>query len=109
MRTAEKIIRVSLPSITDIYTTGCIRKDNSIVDDPTHLTLTFHPAAIWKKVQKSYTSHSRAPSILSFQCDHWLYPWSESCHLVVLTDAVDGSVWTACVQETAVERATWGL
>ncbi|KAK3572559.1 hypothetical protein QTP86_000434 [Hemibagrus guttatus] len=29
VRTAKKIIRVSLPSITDIYT-------NSIVDDPTH-------------------------------------------------------------------------
>ncbi|KAK3572636.1 hypothetical protein QTP86_001137 [Hemibagrus guttatus] len=36
VRTAEKIIGVSLPSITDIYTTRCIRKANSIVDDPTH-------------------------------------------------------------------------
>ncbi|KAK3556678.1 hypothetical protein QTP70_013059 [Hemibagrus guttatus] len=36
VRTAEKIIRVSLPSITDIYSTHCIRKANSIVDDPTH-------------------------------------------------------------------------
>ncbi|KAK3571042.1 hypothetical protein QTP86_001294 [Hemibagrus guttatus] len=36
VRTAEKIIRVSLPSITDIYSTRCIRKANSIVDDPTH-------------------------------------------------------------------------
>ncbi|KAK3528547.1 hypothetical protein QTP70_002798 [Hemibagrus guttatus] len=35
-RTAEKIIGVSLPSITDMYTTRCIRKANSIVDDPTH-------------------------------------------------------------------------
>ncbi|KAK3527713.1 hypothetical protein QTP86_000381 [Hemibagrus guttatus] len=32
----EKIIGVSLPSITDMYTTRCIRKANSIVDDPTH-------------------------------------------------------------------------
>ncbi|KAK3544418.1 hypothetical protein QTP86_011156 [Hemibagrus guttatus] len=48
----------------------------------------------------SYTSHSRAPSVQSFQCDHWLYPWTESRRLVVLTDAVDGSVWTACDQET---------
>ncbi|KAK3527308.1 hypothetical protein QTP86_020237 [Hemibagrus guttatus] len=32
--TAEKIIRVSLPSIMDIYTTCCICKANSIVDDP---------------------------------------------------------------------------
>ncbi|KAK3572691.1 hypothetical protein QTP86_004149 [Hemibagrus guttatus] len=31
VRTAEKIIRVSLPSITDIYSTRCIRKANSIV------------------------------------------------------------------------------
>ncbi|KAK3534738.1 hypothetical protein QTP86_024073, partial [Hemibagrus guttatus] len=44
-----------------------------------------------------------------FQFDHSLYPWSESRRLVVLTDAVDGSVWTACEQETAVDRATWGL
>ncbi|KAK3549511.1 hypothetical protein QTP86_002479 [Hemibagrus guttatus] len=36
VRTAEKIIRVSLPSIMDIYSTRCIRKANSIVDDPTH-------------------------------------------------------------------------
>ncbi|KAK3517276.1 hypothetical protein QTP70_002302 [Hemibagrus guttatus] len=34
VRTVEKII--SLPSIMDIYTTRCIRKANSIVDDPTH-------------------------------------------------------------------------
>ncbi|KAK3516230.1 hypothetical protein QTP70_006379 [Hemibagrus guttatus] len=36
VRTAEKIIGVSFPSITDIYATHCIRKANSIVDDPTH-------------------------------------------------------------------------
>lgn len=36
VRTAEKIIGVSLPSITDIYTSRCIRKATSIVDDPTH-------------------------------------------------------------------------
>ncbi|KAK3544360.1 hypothetical protein QTP86_009170 [Hemibagrus guttatus] len=36
VRTAEKIIGVSLPSITDMYTVHCIRKANSIVDDPTH-------------------------------------------------------------------------
>ncbi|KAK3562375.1 hypothetical protein QTP86_033422, partial [Hemibagrus guttatus] len=33
--TAEKI-GLSLPYITDMYTTRCIRKANSIVDDPTH-------------------------------------------------------------------------
>ncbi|KAK3526360.1 hypothetical protein QTP70_024633, partial [Hemibagrus guttatus] len=36
VKTAEKIIGVSLPSITDMYTPRCIRKGNSIVDDPTH-------------------------------------------------------------------------
>ncbi|KAK3564279.1 hypothetical protein QTP86_012000 [Hemibagrus guttatus] len=36
VRTAEKIIGVSLPSITDMYTTRCIHKANSIVDDRTH-------------------------------------------------------------------------
>ncbi|KAK3523934.1 hypothetical protein QTP70_016741, partial [Hemibagrus guttatus] len=36
VRTGEKIIGVSLPSITDMYTTRCICKANSIVDDPTH-------------------------------------------------------------------------
>ncbi|KAK3557526.1 hypothetical protein QTP70_028491, partial [Hemibagrus guttatus] len=47
--TAEKIIGVSIPSITYIYTTRCIRKTNSIVDDPTPLTHTLHPPAIWKE------------------------------------------------------------
>ncbi|KAI5619000.1 gastrula zinc finger protein XlCGF28.1-like [Silurus asotus] len=36
VRTAEKIIRISLPSIMDIYITRCIRKAHSIVDDHTH-------------------------------------------------------------------------
>ncbi|KAK3526608.1 hypothetical protein QTP70_030747 [Hemibagrus guttatus] len=36
VKTAEKIIGVSLPSIMDMYTTRCIRKANSILDDPTH-------------------------------------------------------------------------
>ncbi|KAI4880964.1 hypothetical protein NFI96_013716 [Prochilodus magdalenae] len=36
VRTAEKIIAVSFPTITDIYTTRCIRKATSIVDDHTH-------------------------------------------------------------------------
>ncbi|KAK3532133.1 hypothetical protein QTP86_008575 [Hemibagrus guttatus] len=34
VRTAEKIIGVSLPSITDMYTTRCIRKANSIKISP---------------------------------------------------------------------------
>ncbi|KAK3544979.1 hypothetical protein QTP86_031012, partial [Hemibagrus guttatus] len=49
VRTAEKIIVVSLPSITDIYSTRCIRKANSIVDDPTHPLHTLHPPAVWKE------------------------------------------------------------
>ncbi|KAK1789658.1 hypothetical protein P4O66_015559, partial [Electrophorus voltai] len=36
VRTAEKIIVVTLPSITDIYTTRCICKATSIVEDPRH-------------------------------------------------------------------------
>ncbi|KAI5621191.1 gastrula zinc finger protein XlCGF28.1-like, partial [Silurus asotus] len=36
VRTAEKIIGVTLPSFMDIYTTSCIRKAKSIVDNPTH-------------------------------------------------------------------------
>ncbi|KAK3505961.1 hypothetical protein QTP70_018982 [Hemibagrus guttatus] len=40
VRTTEKIIGVSLTSITDMYTTRCICKANSIVDDPTHPSYT---------------------------------------------------------------------
>ncbi|KAK3514112.1 hypothetical protein QTP70_005113 [Hemibagrus guttatus] len=36
VRTVEKITGVSFPSIMDMYTTRCIRKANSIVDNPTH-------------------------------------------------------------------------
>ncbi|KAI4878461.1 hypothetical protein NFI96_031688, partial [Prochilodus magdalenae] len=36
VRTAEKIIGVYLPSVTDIHTTHCTRKVISIVKDPTH-------------------------------------------------------------------------
>ncbi|KAK1803280.1 hypothetical protein P4O66_004067 [Electrophorus voltai] len=36
VRTAEIIIGVSLPSITNIYITRCIRKATNIVKDPTH-------------------------------------------------------------------------
>ncbi|KAK3523131.1 hypothetical protein QTP86_020215, partial [Hemibagrus guttatus] len=44
VRTAEKIIRVSLPSIMDIYSACCIREANSIVDDPTHTLFTLLPS-----------------------------------------------------------------
>ncbi|KAK1798628.1 hypothetical protein P4O66_006921, partial [Electrophorus voltai] len=36
VRTAEKIIGVSLPCITNTYITRCIRKATNIVKDPTH-------------------------------------------------------------------------
>ncbi|KAK1783969.1 hypothetical protein P4O66_004634, partial [Electrophorus voltai] len=36
VRTAEKMIGVSLPSITNIYITRCLRKATNIVKDPTH-------------------------------------------------------------------------
>ncbi|KAK3556430.1 hypothetical protein QTP70_008338 [Hemibagrus guttatus] len=59
VRTADKIIGVSLPSITDIYTTHCIRKANNIVDDHTPLTHTLHPPAIWKEVPKHSDPHNQ--------------------------------------------------
>ena len=36
VRTAKQIIGVTLPSISDIYTTRCIHNATSIVEDPTH-------------------------------------------------------------------------
>ncbi|KAK1788636.1 hypothetical protein P4O66_002459 [Electrophorus voltai] len=68
-RTTEKIIRVSLPSITDIYTIRCIRKATSIVEDPTHPSYKLFTLAIWKKSPdkhraleetKNYTTQSLA-------------------------------------------------
>ncbi|XP_070408498.1 ryanodine receptor 3 [Nothobranchius furzeri] len=47
VKTAEKIIGVSLPSIKDIYTTRCIRKATSIVADwshPSHTLFTLLPS-----------------------------------------------------------------
>ncbi|KAI4904290.1 hypothetical protein NFI96_000159 [Prochilodus magdalenae] len=82
VRTAEKIIGVSLPTITDIYTTHCIRKATSIVGDHTHLTHTLHPPTIWKKQlatevlqsltlsqtgNQSHTPHSWSNDILNKQ------------------------------------------
>ncbi|KAI4899970.1 hypothetical protein NFI96_015157 [Prochilodus magdalenae] len=53
VRTAEKIIEVSLPSVTDIHTTRCTRKALSIVKDPTHASHgLFYTAAIWQKEQE---------------------------------------------------------
>ncbi|KAI5616883.1 gastrula zinc finger protein XlCGF28.1-like [Silurus asotus] len=50
VRTAVKIIEVSLPSIMDIYITRCICKANSIVDNPTHPSQTlFTPLPLGKQ------------------------------------------------------------
>ncbi|KAK3528677.1 hypothetical protein QTP70_007721 [Hemibagrus guttatus] len=54
-------IGVSLPSIIDIYSTRCICKANSIVDDPTHPT---HPPAVWKEVNLNTTSFGEQFSYL---------------------------------------------
>ncbi|KAI5108334.1 gastrula zinc finger protein XlCGF28.1-like [Silurus meridionalis] len=59
VRTAEKIIGVSLPSIMDIYTTHCIRKANSIVDDhthPSHTLFTLLPSGKWFRSIRAITS-----------------------------------------------------
>ncbi|KAK3534814.1 hypothetical protein QTP86_026076, partial [Hemibagrus guttatus] len=53
VRTAEKIIGVSLPSITDMYTTRCIHKSHQHKShQPTHTPFihALHPPAIWKEV-----------------------------------------------------------
>ncbi|KAK3521556.1 hypothetical protein QTP70_013080 [Hemibagrus guttatus] len=52
VRTAE-IIGVSLPLITDMYTTRCIHKANSIVDDPTHLSHTLFTLLLSGKRHRS--------------------------------------------------------
>ncbi|KAI4879949.1 hypothetical protein NFI96_030543, partial [Prochilodus magdalenae] len=65
VRTAEKIIGVSLPTITDIYTTRCIRKTTSIVDDythPSHTLFTLLPSGksnhkTKRRVQHVFTSY----------------------------------------------------
>ncbi|KAK3506501.1 hypothetical protein QTP70_003230, partial [Hemibagrus guttatus] len=59
VRTAEKIIGVSLPSIMDIYSTHCICKANSIVDDPTQPTHTIFTLLPPGKRELSYACSSR--------------------------------------------------
>ncbi|KAI5090163.1 gastrula zinc finger protein XlCGF28.1-like [Silurus meridionalis] len=59
VRTAGKIIRVSLPSIIEIYTTRCIRKAHSIVDDYTHLShtlFTLLPSGKWFRSIQAVTT-----------------------------------------------------
>ncbi|KAK3569758.1 hypothetical protein QTP86_004075 [Hemibagrus guttatus] len=58
VRTAEKIIRVSLPSIMDIYSTHCIRKAISIVDDPTHPSHTLFTLLPSGKMYRSIRAHA---------------------------------------------------
>ncbi|KAI5606905.1 gastrula zinc finger protein XlCGF28.1-like [Silurus asotus] len=60
VRTAEKIIRVSLHSIMDIYTTCCIRKAISIVDEfthPSHTLFTLLPSG--KRFRSIWATTSR--------------------------------------------------
>ncbi|KAL7855621.1 hypothetical protein AOLI_G00192250 [Acnodon oligacanthus] len=58
VRTAEKIIGASLPSIMDIYTTRCIRKSHQHCGRPQpSLTRTFLIAAIWQKVPEHPCHH----------------------------------------------------
>ncbi|KAI5630226.1 gastrula zinc finger protein XlCGF28.1-like [Silurus asotus] len=59
VRTAEKIIGVFLHSIMDFYTTRCIRKANSIVDDqthPSHTHFTLLPSGKWFRSIRATTS-----------------------------------------------------
>ncbi|KAK3548403.1 hypothetical protein QTP70_012646 [Hemibagrus guttatus] len=58
VRTAEKIIGVSLPSITDIYSTRRIRKANSIVDDLTHPSHTLFTLLPSGKKYRSIRAHT---------------------------------------------------
>ncbi|KAK3521061.1 hypothetical protein QTP86_017277 [Hemibagrus guttatus] len=58
VRTAEKVIGVSLPSIMDIYSTRCIRKANSIVDDPTHPSHTLFTLLPSGKRYRSIRAHT---------------------------------------------------
>ncbi|KAK3505568.1 hypothetical protein QTP70_005015, partial [Hemibagrus guttatus] len=58
VRTAEKVIGVSLPSIMDIYSTRCIRKANSIVDDPTYLSHTLFTLLPSGKRYRSIQAHT---------------------------------------------------
>ncbi|KAK3523497.1 hypothetical protein QTP70_001160 [Hemibagrus guttatus] len=58
VRTAEKIIGVSLPSIMDLYSTRCICKANSIVDDPTHPSHTLFTLLPSGKRYRSVRTHT---------------------------------------------------
>ncbi|KAK3556543.1 hypothetical protein QTP70_009202 [Hemibagrus guttatus] len=85
VRTAEKISGVSLPSITDMYTTRCIRKANSIVDDPTH---------------PLHTLFTLLPSGKRFQyISPHLFPWGTSLYFrVSVEDAAPFLVSRGCFQ-----------
>ncbi|KAI4893205.1 hypothetical protein NFI96_018519, partial [Prochilodus magdalenae] len=65
VRTAGKIIGVSLPTVMDIYTTRCIRKATSIVDDHTHLShtlFTLLPAGKRATVRRGMSFSTARPS-----------------------------------------------
>ncbi|KAK3563918.1 hypothetical protein QTP86_004861 [Hemibagrus guttatus] len=94
VRTAEKIIGVSLPSIMDMYTTRCIRKANSIVDDPTHPShtlFTLLPSGKSDTVSKPYSMASLTTVLYTFPLiladiflshrtlDTFLHPFQPAC------------------------------
>ncbi|KAK3521320.1 hypothetical protein QTP70_003159 [Hemibagrus guttatus] len=80
VRTAE-IIGVSLPYIMDIYSTRCICKVNSIVDDPTHTLFTLLSSG-------KRTMANRGGQL---RCQHrWLY----NALCAVLEPCTNGFVYT---------------
>ncbi|KAK3553785.1 hypothetical protein QTP70_011155 [Hemibagrus guttatus] len=68
VRTAEKIIRVSLPSITDIYSTRCIRKANSISTRATPSCVSLHVFHLHVLVYTCYTFMCYVYTCYTFMC-----------------------------------------
>ncbi|KAI4901873.1 hypothetical protein NFI96_006975 [Prochilodus magdalenae] len=75
VRTAEKIIGVSLPTIMDIYTTRCIRKATSIVDDHTHPSHTLFTLLPYeKRLSHQEEQDNRSPLRQCKGCIHHATP-----------------------------------
>ncbi|KAI4874713.1 hypothetical protein NFI96_007692 [Prochilodus magdalenae] len=92
VRAAEKIIRVSLPSIMDIYTTRCIHKVPSIVDDPTHPSHRLFPllpscrseAIRWVEEGE----HVGNPRTRAYSCDTQVEVVGECNHEIPVVDDI---------------------
>ncbi|KAK3519770.1 hypothetical protein QTP70_003906 [Hemibagrus guttatus] len=69
VRTAEKIIGVSLPSITDIYSTRYIHKASSIVDEPTHPSHTLYTLSLSRGNKLSVNKSVNVKKIKTMKCD----------------------------------------